>query len=313
VPEGTSGMLRLLAGQAAVAIEHAALRARMETLTLTDELTGVATRRVFEDELPRELARARRNDYPTSIAMLDLDHLGAFNMQRGEREGDRLIKEAAALWRGELREVDVMARFEGGTFAVILPNCGLGRRRALGHRGAVRAPAGPLPGGARRRQGGRSQRHVRGRVARPLRAVRRCCGGRRRGGRAWHAAPMARPVVIRVLATIVFLSLLLPWLSGTDDGEPLIVIGGDIEWWFTLAMVVLSLNAMLLAHSAIAAGVLGCAMLGLTARLLQRGELYSAPDPAWGAYVALAAEAVLVVIGVIGAIAARRHRTPAEE
>jgi diguanylate cyclase (GGDEF)-like protein len=125
VPDGTSGMLRLLAAQAAVAIEHAGLRARMETLTLTDELTGVATRRVFEDELPRELARARRNDYPASIAMLDLDHLGAFNMSRGEREGDRLIKEAAALWRGELREVDVMARFEGGSFAVILPNCGL--------------------------------------------------------------------------------------------------------------------------------------------------------------------------------------------
>lgn len=126
VPEGTSGMLRLLAAQAAVAIEHAALRARMETLTLTDELTGVATRRVFEEELPRELARARRSDYPVSIAMLDLDHLGAFNMLRGEREGDRLIKEAAALWRGELREVDVMARFEGGSFAIILPNCGLG-------------------------------------------------------------------------------------------------------------------------------------------------------------------------------------------
>jgi diguanylate cyclase (GGDEF)-like protein len=126
LPEGTSGMLRLLAGQAAVAIEHAGLRARMEALTLTDELTGVATRRVFEEELPRELARARRNDYPVSVAMLDLDHLGAFNMLRGEREGDRLIKEAAALWRGELREVDVMARLDGGSFAIILPNCGLG-------------------------------------------------------------------------------------------------------------------------------------------------------------------------------------------
>jgi diguanylate cyclase (GGDEF)-like protein len=126
VPEGTSGMLRLLASQAAVAIEYAGLRARMETLTLTDELTGVATRRVLEDELPRELARARRNDYPVSLAMLDLDHLGAFNMLRGEREGDRLIKEAASLWRNELREVDVMARLEGGTFAVVLPNCGLG-------------------------------------------------------------------------------------------------------------------------------------------------------------------------------------------
>jgi diguanylate cyclase (GGDEF)-like protein len=126
VPEATSGMLRLLAAQAAVAIEHAGLRARMETLTLTDELTGVATRRVFDDELPRELARARRGDHPVSVAMLDIDHLGAFNMLRGEREGDRLIKETAALWRGELREVDVLARLEGGTFAVVLPNCGLG-------------------------------------------------------------------------------------------------------------------------------------------------------------------------------------------
>ena len=163
VPEGTSGMLRLLAAQAAVAIEHSGLRARVETLTLTDELTGVATRRVFDDELPRELARARRGEHPLSIALLDLDHLGAFNMLRGEREGDRLIKEAAALWRGELREVDVLARLDGGSFAIVLPNCGLGeaievarpraRRdaaradglggcRALGRRGAVRAAAG---------------------------------------------------------------------------------------------------------------------------------------------------------------------------
>jgi diguanylate cyclase (GGDEF)-like protein len=125
VPDGAAGMLRLLAAQAAVAIEHAGLRARMETLTLTDGLTGVATRRVLEDELPRELARARRNDYPVSLAMLDLDHLRSFNMLRGEGEGDRLIKEAAALWRNELREVDVMARLAGGTFAAILPNCGL--------------------------------------------------------------------------------------------------------------------------------------------------------------------------------------------
>ena len=126
VPESAYGMLRLLAAQAAVAIEHAGLRARMETLALTDELTGVATRRVFEDELPRELARARRGEHPVSVAMLDIDHLGAFNMLRGEREGDRLIKESAALWRGELREVDVLARLEGGSFAIVLPNCGLG-------------------------------------------------------------------------------------------------------------------------------------------------------------------------------------------
>jgi diguanylate cyclase (GGDEF)-like protein len=98
----------------------------METLTLTDDLTGVATRRVFEEELPRELARARRGEHPVAMAVIDLDHLGAFNMLHGEREGDRLVKETAALWRAELREVDVLARIEGGMFALVLPSCGLG-------------------------------------------------------------------------------------------------------------------------------------------------------------------------------------------
>jgi diguanylate cyclase (GGDEF)-like protein len=125
VPDGTSAMLRLLAAQAAVAIEHAALHVRMETLALTDPLTGVATRRVFEDELSREIARARRGEHPVSIALLELDNLGAFNLLCGEREGDRLIKQAAALWRGELREVDLLARLDGGRFVVVLPDCGL--------------------------------------------------------------------------------------------------------------------------------------------------------------------------------------------
>ena len=51
---------------------------------------------MFEEELPREIARARRSDTPLSIAWLDLDHMSAFNMLRGEGEGDRLVKETAA-------------------------------------------------------------------------------------------------------------------------------------------------------------------------------------------------------------------------
>jgi diguanylate cyclase (GGDEF)-like protein len=126
LPDAPAGVLRLLAAQAAVAIEHAALRARMDALALTDPHTGLMTRRVWEDELPRELARARRADTPVSVAILDLDHMSAFNMLRGEREGDMLIKETAARWRNELREVDVLARIEGTEFAVVLPSCGLG-------------------------------------------------------------------------------------------------------------------------------------------------------------------------------------------
>jgi diguanylate cyclase (GGDEF)-like protein len=125
LPEAPGGVLRLVAAQAAIAIEHAGLRARVEALALTDVLTGLVTRRVFEDELPREIARARRGESPLAVAVLDLDHMSAFNMLRGEREGDRLVKETAALWRGQLREVDVLARLEGVEFAVILPSCGL--------------------------------------------------------------------------------------------------------------------------------------------------------------------------------------------
>ncbi len=126
LPDAPAGVLRLVAAQAAVAIEHAALRSRMQALALTDPLTGLVTRRVWEDELPRELARARRADAPLAVAIIDLDHMSAFNMLRGEREGDRLVKETAARWRSELREVDVLARLDGVEFALVLPGCGLG-------------------------------------------------------------------------------------------------------------------------------------------------------------------------------------------
>jgi diguanylate cyclase (GGDEF)-like protein len=124
--DAPAGVLRLLAAQAAVAIEHAALRTRMGALALSDELTGLVTRRAWDEELPRELARARRGDTPVSVAVVDIDHMSAFNMLRGEREGDRLIKETAARWRGELREVDLLARLDGTEFGVLLPGCGLG-------------------------------------------------------------------------------------------------------------------------------------------------------------------------------------------
>jgi diguanylate cyclase (GGDEF)-like protein len=125
LPDASGGMLKLVAAQAAIAIEHAGLRARVAALALTDALTGLVTRRVFDEELPRELARARRGDTSVSLAILDLDHMAAFNMMRGEGEGDRLVKETAARWRGELREVDVLARLDGVSFALVLPGCGL--------------------------------------------------------------------------------------------------------------------------------------------------------------------------------------------
>jgi diguanylate cyclase (GGDEF)-like protein len=126
IPDAVADMLSLLAAQAAVAIEREELRSRVGALALSDPLTGLGTRRTWDDELPRELARARRSESPVSIAVIDLDHLSAFNMLRGEQEGDRLVKESAASWRAQLREVDMIARLDGAEFGVILPDCGLG-------------------------------------------------------------------------------------------------------------------------------------------------------------------------------------------
>ena len=179
-------MLRLLAAQAAVAIEHAALRERLDGLSFTDPLTGLATRRMWDEELPRELARTRRTESPLTIALLDIDHMSAFNMLRGEREGDRLIKECGSRWRNELREVDFLARLDGTEFAIdparLRPRRGVRRarprprvhparadrlrgRRALGRRGARRAAPRPRAGRARRRQVGGAQRHHRRRLS----------------------------------------------------------------------------------------------------------------------------------------------------
>ena len=79
-----------------MAIEREELRSRVGALALSDPLTGLPTRRTWDDELPREIARARRSESPLTVAVIDLDHLSAFNMLRGEQEGDRLVKESSS-------------------------------------------------------------------------------------------------------------------------------------------------------------------------------------------------------------------------
>ena len=118
-------MTSLLAAEAAVAIERADLLARLETVARTDDLTGLSNRRAWDEELPRELARARRERRPLCVAMLDLDRFKHFNDERGHQAGDRLLKQAAAAWREQLRTTDLIARYGGEEFAVVLPTCNL--------------------------------------------------------------------------------------------------------------------------------------------------------------------------------------------
>jgi diguanylate cyclase (GGDEF)-like protein len=123
LPVQTDALLELLSAEAAVALERTGLIARLETLSRTDGLTGLANRRMLDDEAAREVARAHRSDEPLSVVMLDLDHFKAFNDEHGHQSGDRLLKETASAWRSLMRASDLLARYGGEEFVLVLPTC----------------------------------------------------------------------------------------------------------------------------------------------------------------------------------------------
>ncbi len=93
----------------------------LQARTVRDGLTGVLNRRGFDESIVREVARAERGQRPLSVALVDLDHFKSINDEHGHPEGDRVLREVAAALRDHLRASDIVARFGGDEFAVLLP------------------------------------------------------------------------------------------------------------------------------------------------------------------------------------------------
>lgn len=115
-------LLSAIANQAAVAIENAMLFNNARQLSVTDELTGVANRRHFKNMLELEKKRTQRFGKPMSILMADIDHFKKYNDSYGHLQGDVVLKRVAAILQNNIREVDLIARFGGEEFIVLLTN-----------------------------------------------------------------------------------------------------------------------------------------------------------------------------------------------
>ena len=115
---------------------------RVLELARTDPLTGLHNRRAWDEELPRELARARRTGQPMCVALVDFDGFKSYNDTFGHGAGDRLLRTAAAGWLDSLREVDLLARLGGDEFAVALPGCPLDEAEKVAERLRLATPDG---------------------------------------------------------------------------------------------------------------------------------------------------------------------------
>ena len=111
----------ILAGSAALAIENAMLHQMTEELTIVDELTGLYNFRYFTRKLQTEIRRADRYQLPLSLIMVDIDWFKQCNDNYGHLFGNMVLRELASRINDSVRDVDIVCRYGGEEFVVILP------------------------------------------------------------------------------------------------------------------------------------------------------------------------------------------------
>lgn len=114
--------LSLFASQVAAALQKANLLTEVGRLAITDELTGIFNRRHFFEMAEMKFELAQKSNHPLSVLIVDIDHFKKFNDSYGHAIGDQVLREVSRLMCSAMRESDIIGRYGGEEFSIILPD-----------------------------------------------------------------------------------------------------------------------------------------------------------------------------------------------
>jgi diguanylate cyclase (GGDEF)-like protein/putative nucleotidyltransferase with HDIG domain len=123
-----------IARQAAVIIDNARLHERVQQQAIADPLTGLYNHRHLYERLEQEVARAKRSRRPIAVLMVDIDGLKLINDTYGHRVGDEALKLLASVLQSSCRAEDIVGRYGGDEFMIILPEADTAEAERIGER-----------------------------------------------------------------------------------------------------------------------------------------------------------------------------------